>query len=250
MDIGGWLRELGLGQYEAAFRDNAVDGAILPKLTADDLKEIGVVAVGHRRRLLDAIAALWATLPASPAPGPAARGPDLAGGLRFDRIRRASSDHGDVLRPRRLDFARGEARSRGLAQSGRGLSRRRLGRRDFARRPCAEEARRRADGAVRLSPGAGERRRARRARGARDPARARRPQRAQRRDRRAGARRPHRARERAGRGRFDRRGLWRGAQRRRARAERRRARRNLDHAAACTGRSRACSSPRTRASTN
>ncbi len=58
MDIGGWLRELGLAQYEAAFRDNAVDGAILPKLTADDLKEIGVVAVGHRRRLLDAIAAL------------------------------------------------------------------------------------------------------------------------------------------------------------------------------------------------
>ena len=58
MDIGGWLRELGLGQYEAAFHDNAVDGAILPKLTADDLKEIGVVAVGHRRRLLDAIAAL------------------------------------------------------------------------------------------------------------------------------------------------------------------------------------------------
>jgi SAM domain (Sterile alpha motif) len=58
MDIGAWLRELGLGQYEAAFRDNAVDGAILPKLTADDLKEIGVIAIGHRRRLVDAIAAL------------------------------------------------------------------------------------------------------------------------------------------------------------------------------------------------
>ena len=58
MDIGAWLRELGLGQYEAAFRDNAVDGAILPKLTADDLKDIGVIAVGHRRRLVDAIAAL------------------------------------------------------------------------------------------------------------------------------------------------------------------------------------------------
>ena len=58
MDIGAWLRELGLGQYEAAFRDNAVNGAILPKLTADDLKEIGVIAIGHRRRLVDAIAAL------------------------------------------------------------------------------------------------------------------------------------------------------------------------------------------------
>jgi len=58
MDVGSWLRELDLGQYEAAFRDNAVDGVILSKLTTDDLKEIGVVAVGHRRRLLEAIAAL------------------------------------------------------------------------------------------------------------------------------------------------------------------------------------------------
>jgi len=58
MDIGAWLRELGLGQYEAVLCDNAVDGAILPKLTADDLKEIGVIAIGHRRRLVDAIAAL------------------------------------------------------------------------------------------------------------------------------------------------------------------------------------------------
>ena len=66
MDIGDWLRELGLEQYAAAFRDNAVDGAILPSLTADDLKEIGVVAVGHRRRLLDAIAALGLSGDGSP----------------------------------------------------------------------------------------------------------------------------------------------------------------------------------------
>ena len=92
-----------------------------------------------------------------------------------------------------------------------------------ARRPCAEKARRRADGAVRLSAGAGERRRARGARRARDPARARRPQRAQRRQRRAGACRAHRPRERAGRGRRDRRGVRRCAERRRAGAERRRA---------------------------
>jgi hypothetical protein len=89
--------------------------------------------------------------------------------------RRAPSDHGHVLRPRRLDFAGGAARRRGLARSGGELPRRRLGRRDFARRPCAEETRRRADGAVRLSPGAGERRRARRPGGAGDPAGARRP---------------------------------------------------------------------------
>ena len=60
MDVAAWLRELGLGQYEQAFNDNAIDGEVLPRLTADDLKELGVVAIGHRRKLLDAIAALGA----------------------------------------------------------------------------------------------------------------------------------------------------------------------------------------------
>jgi SAM domain (Sterile alpha motif) len=41
MDVGVWLRSLGLGQYEATFRDNEIDGAVLPKLTVDDLKDIG-----------------------------------------------------------------------------------------------------------------------------------------------------------------------------------------------------------------
>ena len=58
MDVGAWLRELGLGKYEAAFRDNEVDDSVLPNLTAEDLKELGVTALGHRRKLLDAIAAL------------------------------------------------------------------------------------------------------------------------------------------------------------------------------------------------
>jgi class 3 adenylate cyclase len=58
MDLADWLRGLGLEQYEDAFRDNEIDWKVLPSLTADDLKEIGVVPVGHRRRLLDAIAAL------------------------------------------------------------------------------------------------------------------------------------------------------------------------------------------------
>ena len=60
MDAGGWLRSLGLGQYEAAFRDNAIDDTVLPSLTAEDLKDLGVNIVGHRRKLLDAIAALRA----------------------------------------------------------------------------------------------------------------------------------------------------------------------------------------------
>jgi class 3 adenylate cyclase/predicted ATPase len=58
VDIAGWLRELGLERYEEAFRENEIDGEILPKLTADDLKDIGVTTVGHRRKLLEAIAAL------------------------------------------------------------------------------------------------------------------------------------------------------------------------------------------------
>ena len=58
MDIVVWLRSLGLGQYEAAFRDNEIDETVLPNLTAEDLKDLGVSVVGHRRKLLDAIAAL------------------------------------------------------------------------------------------------------------------------------------------------------------------------------------------------
>ena len=61
MDVGAWLKNLGLGQYEAAFRDNAIDGDILPSLTAEDLKDLGATIVGHRRKLLDAIAVLNAS---------------------------------------------------------------------------------------------------------------------------------------------------------------------------------------------
>jgi class 3 adenylate cyclase len=67
MDVGGWLRGLGLGQYEEKFRDNKIDA----RLTVDDLKDIGVSVVGDRRRLLDAIAVIAsagrpADVPASP----------------------------------------------------------------------------------------------------------------------------------------------------------------------------------------
>src|ERR1043166_4816612 len=58
MDIVVWLRSLGLGKYEAAFRENEIDETVLPSLTAEDLKDLGVSIVGHRRKLLDAIAAL------------------------------------------------------------------------------------------------------------------------------------------------------------------------------------------------
>jgi hypothetical protein len=58
MDVAAWLRDLGLERYEAAFRDNEIDGEALLKLTAEDLKDLGVVLGSHRRKLLEAIAAL------------------------------------------------------------------------------------------------------------------------------------------------------------------------------------------------
>src|SRR5215470_16597818 len=64
MDIAAWLNGLGLGQYEQAFRDNEIDERVLPGLTAEDLKELGVKLIGHRRRLLDAISALGTSAPA------------------------------------------------------------------------------------------------------------------------------------------------------------------------------------------
>jgi len=66
VDIATWLHDLDLSVYEQAFRENAIELELLPQLTADDLKEIGVIPVGHRRKLLDAIAALRAS--ALPAP--------------------------------------------------------------------------------------------------------------------------------------------------------------------------------------
>jgi class 3 adenylate cyclase/predicted ATPase len=71
MDVGAWLRALGLGQYETTFRDSEIDAEVLPDLTDGDLGQLGV-PLGHRKRLLKAIAALGtgetAAKPASPAP--------------------------------------------------------------------------------------------------------------------------------------------------------------------------------------
>ena len=84
MDVGLWLRSLGLGQYEAAFRDNDIDEAVLPRLTVDDLKDLGVASVGHRLKIMSAIDGLntpsaapdevaRAPLSRSPSPADAAR---------------------------------------------------------------------------------------------------------------------------------------------------------------------------------
>src|SRR6267143_5598027 len=73
MDIAAWLQDLGLERDLSAFRDNDIEAEVLFKLTAEDLISIGVTSVGHRRKLLDAIASLGMAVPAAavtaPAPG-------------------------------------------------------------------------------------------------------------------------------------------------------------------------------------
>jgi class 3 adenylate cyclase/tetratricopeptide (TPR) repeat protein len=68
MNVAEWLRGLGLEEYGPAFHDHDIDGEVLRRLTGEDLRELGVASVGHRRRLLDAIAALRDVQPAPAAP--------------------------------------------------------------------------------------------------------------------------------------------------------------------------------------
>ena len=58
MDVGVWLEGLGLGQYAEAFAENDIDAETLRELTGDDLKELGVASLGHRKKLVGAIARL------------------------------------------------------------------------------------------------------------------------------------------------------------------------------------------------
>ena len=74
MDIGGGCGVSASDEYEAAFRENKIDGEVLPQLTAEDLKDIGVAIVGDRRKMLTAIAELSASS-AAPAPSRSRRPP-------------------------------------------------------------------------------------------------------------------------------------------------------------------------------
>ena len=69
MDVAQWLNGIGLGQYEALFREHEIDADVLPDLTEADLEKIGV-PLGHRKRLMRAIAALASNDPPSPAATP------------------------------------------------------------------------------------------------------------------------------------------------------------------------------------
>src|SRR5258707_297514 len=64
MDVAAWLQRLGLERYEQVFRENRIEADVLPSLTVEDLKDLGVTLVGDRRKLLDAIAALGSEMPA------------------------------------------------------------------------------------------------------------------------------------------------------------------------------------------
>ena len=86
MDVRDFLQKLGLLQYEAAFRDNGIDLRVLPKLTAEDLKDLGVNMIGHRRLLLDAIAALR-----NPPAAPVKAGADAPDVARVEDTRAAST---------------------------------------------------------------------------------------------------------------------------------------------------------------
>ncbi|RWO75240.1 MAG: adenylate cyclase [Mesorhizobium sp.] len=72
MDVGVWLRDLGLAQYEQEFRANDIDAEVLADLTAEDLIALGITSVGHRRKLLAAITALRGVAGSAPAGAPSA----------------------------------------------------------------------------------------------------------------------------------------------------------------------------------
>ena len=154
MDVAQWLKALGLGQYEALFREHEIDADVLPDLTEADLEKIGV-PLGRRKRLMRAIAVLASNEAPPPARKPAAAAPSLPS----IAISRAEAER----RPITVMFCDLAGSTRFAAKLDAedwrnlvGASRRGLCGGDGARRPCAEEARRRADGPLRLSAGAGE----------------------------------------------------------------------------------------------
>jgi hypothetical protein len=123
LDIDGWLGGIGLAQYAGIFRADDIDGGLLGQLANDDLKDIGVASFGHRKKILEAIAALAAaTDAATPIPAAAAvrkppDGPTAAASRSFSatssarracrqrstpRIGAISSTAISTRRPRRL----------------------------------------------------------------------------------------------------------------------------------------------------
>ena len=92
--MSDWLEKLGMSEYAQRFAENDIDASVLPHVTDENLKELGV-SLGHRLKLLAAIRELSGR-PALPKTADAA-------GAEAPRHRRAPPSHGDVLGPRRFD---------------------------------------------------------------------------------------------------------------------------------------------------
>jgi hypothetical protein len=89
MDVVVWLRSLGLGKYEAAFRENEIDETVLPSLTEEHLKQLGVTALGHRLNPIGRRAPSKSSAQESTVPGGKTRDVavlPVAGGTRFESI--------------------------------------------------------------------------------------------------------------------------------------------------------------------
>ena len=107
MNVADWLRQIGLEQYVQLFAEHDISAEVLPHLTAEDLKDLGIARVGHRRQLLVAIEALVARRRAGITTSPATDGVGRIGG--------ATPDNRSVLRHCRLDAALDPTRPRGDA---------------------------------------------------------------------------------------------------------------------------------------
>ena len=192
MDLGEWLKDLGLGQYEATFREHEIDADVLPDLTEADLEKIGL-PLGARKRLIKGIAGL-ASKEAPPSAGSPAPPPETSARARLQQMDLAERRPITVMF---CDLVGSTNLAAKLdAEDWRNLVNAYL---DDASKAVTDlgghvpkTPRRRADGAFRLSAGAGERRRARGQGGAFDPAGAFRHQRQERRPGRAGAIGAHR----------------------------------------------------------
>ena len=119
MDLGGWLRNLGLGQYKSAFLENDIDSDVLPELTDGDFEKLGI-SLGDRKRLIRAIKATAGALSQCAHHG-RGRGECAERLLPQDRCRAPSLDRDD-LRSGGLDCSIGPARSGGHGRRDRCLS--------------------------------------------------------------------------------------------------------------------------------
>ena len=110
MDVVVWLRSLGLGKYEAAFRENEIDESVPPSLTHETLKEFDVAAVDRRLRLLDAAAAPRNDASLKPQSVDAATPSSTPSPHPEDRAEPPS--HGDCLRPGGLNWGSEDLRKK------------------------------------------------------------------------------------------------------------------------------------------